>query len=199
MVQVPGGTPEPPRPRKITARFRGSPRPPPDLPKTTTDPAAPMTVESARRDGPGRAHGHGNSQHPGTAPRLPHAEACKQPGEPGTPQSPVPGSPGPPPALPDPRARKRATDDSYTAPTPADTETSTDPADTRRRADPARTETAHTRHCPVRRPTPDRTTTRQHEHAQMSRPPSHPGHAEGAPSRRKGAPKRSAASQLTSA
>ena len=102
MVQVPGGTPEPPRPRKITARFRGSPRPPPDLPKTTTDPAAPMTVESARRDGPGRAHGHGSSQHPGTAPRLPHTEACKQPGEPGTPQSPVPGSPGPPPALPRP-------------------------------------------------------------------------------------------------
>src|SRR5690242_15715049 len=85
----PWGNPGTPRPRKITARFRGPPRPPPDLPKTTTDPAAPMTVESARRDGPGRAHGHGSSQRPGTAPRLPHTEACKQPGEPGTPQSPV--------------------------------------------------------------------------------------------------------------
>src|SRR5690349_2161396 len=96
------GNPGTPRPRKITARFRGSPRPPPDLPKTTTDPAAPMTVESARRDGPGRAHGHGTSTHPGTAPRLPYTEACKQPGEPGTRQSPVPRSPGPPPALPQP-------------------------------------------------------------------------------------------------
>ena len=86
-----------PRPRKNTAPVPGSPDPSCLPPKTTTDPAAQMTGESA--------------QH---RPRIPRrtCRTRKLQGARGTretPQSPgFPGSPGPPPALPPPEGALRA-------------------------------------------------------------------------------------------
>jgi hypothetical protein len=95
-----------PRPRKNTAPVPGSPDPSCLPPKTTTDPAAQMTGESA--------------QH---RPRIPRrtCRTRKLQGARGTretPKSPgFPGSPRPPPALPPPEGALRATIDSHTAPT----------------------------------------------------------------------------------
>jgi hypothetical protein len=128
------------------------PRPPSCLPRTTTVPAAPMTMEGARTDGGHRTADGGRSKHDGSGradygegarhrPRIPR-RACRtrklqRPGNPPTARgSPVPRTPSrPPPAQ---GRAARAMIDSHTAPTPAATETSTGPPTPRHRADPAR-------------------------------------------------------------
>jgi len=101
------GNPEPPPPPENHGPGSRFPQIPSCLhPKTTTDPAAQMAVESARH-----------------RPRIPHC-TCRtrklqgNRGHPGTPQARFPGSPGPPPALPPARGRAaHARTDSHTAPT----------------------------------------------------------------------------------
>ena len=71
-----GNTRNPPRPRKNTARFQVFPQAP---------------IPASPNDTPRRANGRGKCTAPAahTAPHLPDAETCKEPGEPRNPQSPV--------------------------------------------------------------------------------------------------------------
>jgi hypothetical protein len=114
-----------PRPRKNTAPVPGSPDPSCLPPKTTTDPAAQMTGESA--------------QH---RPRIPRrtCRTRKLQGARGTretPQSPgFPGSPDPLPPFPHPRARCACHDRLAYRADPASTETGTRPADTQEQRRP---------------------------------------------------------------